>query len=164
MAESIKSALKLHPHPARGFYSEIYRDNSILTKAQTDVQWLVEQRACSSHIYFLLVGADFDKLHRVRCDEGFSYYAGNTAVLVHCINSNGSLTTKTLDPKTFSYYANVSKGTWFGVELADKKADSYALVGLTVAPAFEFAEFELADRQTLAKQFPQHIDLINKFT
>ena len=85
-------------------------------------------------------------------------------MLVHCINSDGSLTTKTLDPKTFSFYANVSKGTWFGVELVDKKSDSYALVGLTVAPAFEFAEFELADRQTLAKQFPQHIDLINKFT
>lgn len=164
MAEGIKNALNLKPHPAGGFYSEVFRDSATLSKAQADVQWLVEKRSCSSHIYFLLVGTDFDKLHRVRCDEGFNYYAGNTAVLIHCIAPDGSLDTKPLDPKTFSYYVNIPKGTWFCVELADKKPDSYALVGITVAPAFEFVEFELAERQTFVQQFPQHADFINKFT
>ena len=99
MADNIKSALKLQPHPAGGFYSEIYRDNSILTKAQADVQWLVEQRACSSHIYFLMVGADFDKLHRVRCDEGFSYTPGTLQCSCIALIPTDPLPRKLLTPR-----------------------------------------------------------------
>ena len=42
--------------------------------------------------------------------------------------------------------------------------DGYALVGCTTAPAFDFADFELADRATLVDRFPQHEDVIVRLT
>lgn len=164
MAEAIKNALKLQAHPMGGFYGESYRDSATLTKCQADVEWLVEKRAASSQVNFLLVGTNVSKLHRLRCDEGITYYAGNTPLVVYFLAADGTLTTKQLDPTKFSYYVNVPKGTWFGVELANKSADSYALYSSTVAPAFEFAEFEVADGEALAKQFPQYAELIKKLT
>ena len=166
MAESIRNALNLkkHGNANGGYYGECYLDSATLTKGQTNVDWLVEKRACSSHLYFLLVGTNVSKMHRLRCDEGINFYAGNTALLVNTINADGTLTTMQLDPTNFSFYANVPKNSWFGMELANKKPDSYVLFGSTVAPAFDFKEFEVADPETLEKLYPQHTDLIKKFT
>ena len=124
----------------------------------------MEKPACSSQLYFLLVGTNVIKLHRLRCGEGINFNAGNTALLVHTINADGTLAIMQLDPTNFSFYANVPKNSWFGKELADKKPDSYVLFGSTVAPAFDFKEFEVADPQTLEKLYPQHTDVIKKFT
>ena len=53
-------------------------------------------------------------------------------------------------------------GAWFGATVAED--DSYALVGCTTAPAFDFADFELADRGALADAYPQHRGGIERLT
>ena len=164
MGEELKQALKLQPLVTGGFFLEIYRDSETLTNSQAGVEWLVDKRGTSTHIYYLLMGSDVEKFHRMRCDEGFSFYTGNTAVLIHCISPDGTLTTKKLDSKAFEFYVTIPKGSWFAVELADCSPNSYALMGCTVAPAFEYAELEIADRQTLTMLFPQHLNLINKLS
>ena len=59
----------------------------------------------------------------------------------------------------------VPQGRWFGSRLAAPHApDAYALVGCTVAPGFDFADFELADRGALTAQHPQHKSIIEALT
>jgi len=56
----------------------------------------------------------------------------------------------------------VPAGVWFGATV--RQPDSYTLVGCTVAPGFDFADFELAQRSTLQAQFPAHHALIQRLT
>ena len=58
--------------------------------------------------------------------------------------------------------AIVEAGNWFAASINDTA--SYSLVGCTVAPGFDFADFTMADRGHLMKLFPDHRDLIKKFT
>jgi predicted cupin superfamily sugar epimerase len=53
---------------------------------------------------------------------------------------------------------------WFAVELKYKNDNNFALAGCTVAPAFEFRDFEIGNYEYLKKQFPQHIKIIKKLT
>ncbi|MGH6690048.1 MAG: cupin domain-containing protein [Gammaproteobacteria bacterium] len=61
-----------------------------------------------------------------------------------------------------SFQAIVPAGCWYGACVDDPA--SYALVGGTVAPGFDFADFELADRAALLAQFPQHGETIRRLT
>lgn len=60
------------------------------------------------------------------------------------------------------FQAVVPARVWFGSKPAQE--NSYALVGCTVAPGFDFNDFELADRQQLTEEFPQHKDIIQMLT
>ena len=50
----------------------------------------------------------------------------------------------------------------FGANVDDP--ESYALVGCTVAPGFDFADFEMPSRKQLLEQYPQHRDIIEKLS
>jgi len=56
----------------------------------------------------------------------------------------------------------VSAGSWFGATVDD--LSSYCLVGCTVAPGFDFRDFELADRAALVGLYPQHRGIIERLT
>jgi uncharacterized protein len=60
------------------------------------------------------------------------------------------------------FQAIVPAGSWYGAEVSDP--GSYALVGGTVAPGFDFADFELGERGALLREFPQHRALIERLT
>jgi hypothetical protein len=61
-----------------------------------------------------------------------------------------------------SLQAVVKAGCWFGSRL--QRPDSYALVGCTVAPGFDFSDFELGKRANLIRLYPQHQELIEQLT
>ena len=84
---------------------------------------------------------------------------------IHCIDEKGKLTEIILGKKTENgemFQVVIKKNTWFAAEVISKR--SFALIGCTVSPGFDFSDFELADRKILSKQFPKLIDLIFKFT
>ena len=56
----------------------------------------------------------------------------------------------------------VKCGTWFAARPVDE--DSYSLIGCTVSPGFDFEDFAMAGREELVSKFPQHKELIEKFT
>ena len=58
--------------------------------------------------------------------------------------------------------AAIEAGAWFAAECLDR--GSYSLVGCTVAPGFDFADFELADSERLSERFPQQAELIARLT
>src|ERR1700743_3507856 len=101
-------------------------------------------RNASTHIYFLLAAGQFSAFHRIAGDEIWHFYFGDT-LLVYEIGHNGRLTEHRLgnDPeKGESFQTVIKAGSWFASAPAD--GGEYALVGCTVAPGFDFADFELA--------------------
>jgi predicted cupin superfamily sugar epimerase len=121
-------------------------------------------RPVSTAIYFLLAGNDFSALHRLRSDEMWHFYAG-ASLEVHVINPEGAHSVLLVGSDPFANevpQAAVRAGCWFGSRL--RRAGSYALVGCTVAPGFDFADFELAKRAELSVLYQEHLELIRQLT
>ena len=151
--------LKLDPHPEGGYYRQTYKSELQISAAS-----LPGPRAASTAIYFLLEGENFSAFHRLRSDELWHFYAGSP-LLVHVIDRAGSYSTLLLgnDPGAGqAFQAAVPAEHWFASHVADW--NSWALVGCTVAPGFEFADFEIAHRAELIGQHPQHQAIIQRLT
>ncbi|MEO6000695.1 MAG: cupin domain-containing protein [Chitinophagaceae bacterium] len=152
--------LRLTRHPEGGSFNEIYRSDIKLQKKILPVAFNGE-RNLSTSIYFLLEQGQFSAFHRIASDEQWHFYYGGT-LLVFEIQTDGALIEHNLgnDPLNANnnFQCMIKAGSWFGSRPADDTA--YSLAGCTVAPGFDFADFELANREDLIKQFPQHNDLI----
>jgi uncharacterized protein len=154
--------LQLTPHPEGGYYRQTYRSD--LTLPREALPGFTGSRPASTAIYFLLEGENFSAFHRIRSDEIWHFYAA-FPLLVHSINPEGGYSKFLLGSnpdKQETLQAAVPAGTWFASHVADWK--SWALVGCTVAPGFDFADFELADRENLRKSYPQHREIIDRLT
>ena len=154
--------LDLESHPEGGYYRETYRADDAIPAAALPARF-DGARDAAALIYFLLPGNSFSALHRIRQDEAWHFYAG-APVTLHQIAPDGTYSTCTLGravQKGQHLHAVVPAGTWFG---ATVEGEGYALAGCTTAPAFDFADFELADRAALTAEYPQHRALIERLT
>jgi uncharacterized protein len=154
--------LKLEPHPEGGYYRQTYKSELVIP--HDSLPGHSGPRAVSTAIYFLLEGKNFSAFHRLRSDEMWHFYAGSP-LLVHIIDRAGAYSSLLLgnDPDTAQVFqAVVPAGQWFASHVADWT--SWALVGCTVAPGFDFADFELARREQLIGECPRHRDLISRLT
>jgi uncharacterized protein len=150
--------LKLTKHIEGGYFSEVYQSKLLLNISQLPENFTAP-RHCCTHIYFLLEKNQFSALHRIKSDELWHFYAGDPLV-VYEIDINGKLTKHLLgqNPEKHQLFTNVKAGSWFGARLHEN--EEYALVGCTMSPGFDYADFELADKNILTRQFPQHTALI----
>lgn len=161
-AKELINQLELARHPEGGWYRETYRSDVQVAAAALPERFSGE-RSCSTAIYFLLEQGDFSSFHRIKSDELWHYYAG-AAVLIHLITPEGAATTLQLGPdpgQGQQFQVVIPAGCWFGAEPAD---EGFSLVGCTVAPGFDFADFELAERQTLLDRYPAQAPLITRLT
>jgi uncharacterized protein len=165
----------LVPHPEGGHYRETHRDPARVVRimgASVDAGGGGTgsvSRSASTCIYYMLCDGAYSAWHRIRSDEVWHFYAGDP-LDVHVLDAEGRLVTHRLgnalarDDAVFQ--AVVPAGCWFAAEcpaLADEAdAAGFALAGCTVAPGFEFSEFELADADALAAAHPGHAELIRR--
>jgi len=155
--------INLIAHPEGGYYCETYRSQLSIAKEALPPEF-TGSRLVSTAIYFLLEGENFSAFHRLRSDEIWHFYAGGT-IAVHVIDPDGSYSKIQLgsDPQAGEVFQAVVKaGSWFASQVRDPK--SFALAGCTVAPGFDFADFELGSRSEVVKLYPQHRKLIEQFT
>lgn len=155
--------LKLTKHPEGGYFKEVYRSNEIISKKGLPLRYN-SFRAFSTSIYFLLDGKDFSAFHRLKSDELWHFYEG-CPLLIYILFPDGKMATVKLgqDPSNNeAFQFAIPKGAWFAAKPTDP--NTYSLLGCTVAPGFDFADFELAKRESLVKKFPQHSKLINELT
>lgn len=159
-AQQLIDELGLLPHPEGGFFKETYRSSESIGANDLPERFGAE-RQFSTAIYFLLLDNNFSALHRIKSDEVWHFYTG-TPIVVTEINSEGKLTQTTLGPYVDQgqvFQHTVPAGSWFGSEVLGRSG--FALVGCTVAPGFDMADFEMAKGPELLEQFPQHSDVIN---
>jgi uncharacterized protein len=155
--------LQLAPHPEGGFFRETYRSGERVAGVHLPARY-GGPRPHSTAIYYLLRAGEVSTLHRIKSDEIWHFYAGGPLV-ISAIHDDGARCDATLgsDPDAGqSWQVVVPAGAWFGAALAPGIA--YALVGCTVAPGFDFADFELADPRALSRRYPQHAALIARLT
>jgi predicted cupin superfamily sugar epimerase len=155
--------LGLEAHPEGGYYRQTYKADLILAKASLPAEFTAA-RAASTAIYFLLEGEEFSAFHRLRSDEIWHFYVG-ASLVVHVIDEDGRYSEIFLgnDPEAGGVLQAVVKaGCWFGSRVRDGK--SFALVGCTVAPGFDFEDFEMAKREELARSYPQYRGVIQELT
>lgn len=153
----------MQPHPEGGYFAETYRSDEIIA-ADALPKRFGGERNFGTAIYFLLEKHHFSALHRIASDEIWHFYAGD-ALEVFCIEPSGSLHVVRLgdNPEAGEVFQAVVKaGTWFGSRLA--AGGEYALVGCTVAPGFDFADFDMPAREEFIANFPQHTELIMGLT
>ena len=157
--------LQLQPHPEGGFYRETYRAGLLFPKNSLPEAYGGD-RVASTAIYFLLTGAAFSAFHRIRSDELWHFYDGS-ALIIHVIEPQGHYREirlgRDLD-RGEAPQAVVPAGCWFGASLPGKDERDYALVGCTVAPGFDFTDFEMAQREELVEAYAQHKNIIEKLT
>ncbi len=163
-AKQYINQLQLKAHPEGGYYKRTYQSTLHLPQQQLPISFNGNRLAASA-IYFLLTSDSFSAFHKLQADELWHFYAGNTVTLF-LISSNGDLNTLQLgnpiqSPKA-QFQILVPPQTWFAAAVLEE--NSYALVGCTLSPAFDFEDFELGKRAYLLKEFPQHPHLIHQYT
>lgn len=155
--------LSLQPHPEGGYFAETYRSAEVLPQPALPARFSGD-RALSTAIYFLLEGTQFSALHRIRADELWHFYTGESLHVV-VLTPAGTPYTIRLGPDAAAgevFQAVVPAGSWFGSYLPG--GTGFALVGCTVAPGFDFADFELGTRAQVLALFPQHQALVERLT
>jgi predicted cupin superfamily sugar epimerase len=154
--------LSLQPHPEGGFFSETYRSSESIARSALPARFFGD-RSISTGIYFLIPKGTFSALHRIKANEMWHFYDGG-GLNIHCIDESGHHIRKLgLDWESgYQPQFVIKSGVWFGAEPAGDAP--YALVGCTVAPGFDFADFEMAERERLLSAYPEHADVIRRMT
>src|SRR5262249_49505517 len=136
------------PHPQGGFFRETYRADGVLRRESLPGAFGGDG-AFSTAIYFLLRGEDFSAFHRLEQGEVWHHYDG-ASITLHILDPEGRYTVRRVGKNVRAGevpQAVVKGGCWFAAHVND--IQSCALLGCTVAPGFDFADFEMPRRAEL---------------
>jgi len=159
--QQIVQSLGLTPHPEGGYYKETYRSAGSI-KANSLGNEYEGERNYSTAIYYLLSSDVFSAFHKINQDETWHFYDGS-ALDLHIIDKNGHYQLVKIGreiEKGEVPQFTVKGGDWFGASVSKK--NSYSLCGCTVAPGFDFRDFDMPDTDMLIQKFPQHELLIKR--
>ena len=151
--------LNLKPHPEGGWYAETYRSTEIIPHEVLPTRFNGD-RPFSTAIYFLLTTGMFSAFHRIQSDECWHFYEGDP-LNIFVIDKAGTFQKIKLGKNLLegeALQAVVPAGCWFASKTTSETG--YSLVGCTVAPGFDFADFELAIAADLSGLYPEHESLI----
>lgn len=150
---------KMTRHPEGGAFVENYRAD-----LEVSAPGFPGSRRASTGIYFLLGRGEISAFHRIRSDEMWHFYLGGPLRIVE-IDQAGRLHETLLGRHLEAGQALtrvVRAGHWFAS--CPAPGTDFSLVGCTVAPGFDFTDFELADRFELARRYPEHAAIIESLT
>jgi predicted cupin superfamily sugar epimerase len=163
-ADEIRKRLKLQPHPAEGgYFMETYRSEHLIAKDALPSGY-PDGRSVSTAIYYMLTANSFSAMHRLRGDEIFHFYLGDPVELLQ-LKADGSGEVVVLGQDIVAGMRPqhvVPAGAWQGSRLV--RGGKYALLGTTVAPGFDFQDFEIGDRDELEGEYPQYAEMIRALT
>jgi len=161
-AEEIIELLGLEPlKPEGGFYRETYRSEEKIP-ADALPERYATARVFSTAIYYLLTPESTSTLHRVASDEIFHFYLGDPVCMLQ-LHPDGRSEVITLGPaieRGEKLQVVVPRGSWQGSYL--KEGGRFALLGTTVAPGFEFGDYEAGVLESLIEKYPEREDLIRR--
>ncbi len=151
---AIVKALGLVPLPEEGgLYAETYRSARLLPTGAAGPEQ-TGPRACCTAIYYLVTPTRFSALHRVASTEIFHFYLGDPVRMLQ-LHPNGQASMHILGtdiPRGQRPQVVAPRGTWQGTRLLP--GGSFALLGCTVSPGFDFADYEHGRRRELLALYP----------
>lgn len=157
-ADEIKGMLNLAQHPVEGgCFRRTY------TSAAT-VELPRGVRPQSTAIYYLLESGTFSEMHVLDSDELFHFYLGDPVEMLQ-LHPDGSSAVFTLGSNlTAGHHVQllVPSGVWQGMRLVED--GKVALLGCTVTPGFDFADYHNASHAELAAKWPEQSDRIKALT
>ncbi len=158
-SEQIIKHFNMTSHPEGGAFVETYK-----SPLAVYANGFKAERSSSTGIFFLIDGNDFSAFHRIQSDEMWHFYLGGPLVIVEITPSGELIETVVgndiLNDEKLQYV--VKAGHWFASYPKDHSKCS--LVGCTVAPGFEFEDFELGTSKDMIQLYPTHEELITKLT
>lgn len=163
-AEEIIRLLHLEPLPREGgWYRETYR-SALSLPADVLAPRYRDAHAAGTAIYYLLTPDTFSALHRLPTDEVFHFYLGDPVEMLQLgpnLTDGGRIFTLGSDIRVGQLVQTlVPAGVWQGSRL--RAGGAFALMGTTMAPGFDFADYEAADREALSVAFPDFADDIGR--
>ena len=156
-ADEIKALLHLEPHPEGGWYRHTYT-------SEVSVALLRGVRPYGTAIYYLLDESTFSEMHMVASDEIFHFYLGDPVEMLQLLPSGGSAVF-TLGPDLEAsqhVQLTVPAGVWQGTRLVE--GGKVALLGCTVTPGFDFADYRSGSDVDLAATWPAEAERIRRLT
>src|SRR5262249_55159656 len=139
--DELIAALDLKPLPQEGgYYFETYRSGDMISTAALPPRYRVGNKSASTAIYYLLTPDTFSALHRLPTDEVFHFYLGEPVTQLR-LYPDGRGEVVTLGPDVLAGQrpqAVVPRGVWQG-SFVER---DFALMGTTMAPGFDFADYE----------------------
>jgi len=163
-ASRIVAMLKLKPLPAEGgYFVETYRSRDHIRREALP-ECYAGGRSFSTAIYYLVTADTFSAMHRLCTDEVYHFYVGSPVELLQIhpdasfkVHRLGTDVLNGMEPQIV-----IPKGVWQGSRLVP--GGEFALLGTTVAPGFDPADYEHGRREELTAFCPGARDLIRALT
>ncbi len=163
-ADELKKLLNLSPLPVEGgHFAETYRASETVPQATLPSRYS-GVRAFGTAIYYLLTPDTFSALHRLKSDEVYHFYLGDPVIML-LLHPDGQPEVITLGQDIQAgqrVQVVVPRASWQGSFL--QPGGAFALMGTTMAPGYDPADFEIADRQALMHAYPGQRSLIERLT
>jgi predicted cupin superfamily sugar epimerase len=162
--ETLRALLGLAPHPTEGgYFIETYRSAESVPGDALPARYR-GARVASTAIYYLLTPDTFSVLHRLASDEVFHFYLGDPVEMLQ-LWPDGSHRVVLIGPDLAAGerpQVIVPRGIWQGARL--RAGGRFALLGATVAPGFEYADYETGRRADLLATHPAAHALVTALT
>jgi predicted cupin superfamily sugar epimerase len=160
-AEEVKKLLGLSPHPREGgWYVRTYEAGETIAAASFSDGRYGGGRRTGTAIYYLLEADTFSEMHRLRSDEVFHFYMGDAVEMLRLYPGGrgervliGTDLAAGQRPQVV-----VEKNIWQGSRLV--KGGSWALMGCSVSPGFEYEDYEAGVRAELVAGWPRWGELV----
>jgi uncharacterized protein len=162
-AEEIKRILRLEPHPREGgYFVQTWKSEEQIPVAALPSRYS-GARAAGTAIYYLLEPSTFSEMHRLISDEVFHFYLGDPVQMLQLWPGSSRVVTLGRDLAAGMLpQLVVPKNVWQGSRLVP--GGQIALLGCTVSPGFDFADYETGKRTDLLKEYPESAALIEALT
>lgn len=160
--QRIQNRFRMKPHPEGGFFGNGSRSSEFIRNEYLPSRY-TGPRNIHSSIYFMVTKESPSKFHKLKTDELWHFYSGDP-IQIHLLKDSGHYSKVELSSKPGSerFQYLVKQNTWMAATCVGEQG--YTLVGCSLAPGFEFEDFQLADREKLLKDYPNQKDLIVQFT
>ncbi len=162
-AEDVIRLLQLKPLELEGgFFRETYR-----SRWQVPAEFLpggTGKRSIGTAIYYMVTPESFSTLHRLPGTEVFHFYLGDPVVMLQ-LHPDGETLSVTLGQNIAAGQQPqvvVRGGIWQGLRLAE--GGQWALLGTTMSPGFDYADYETGVREELVAQYPETAEAIRQYT
>lgn len=163
-AKTLIEKLGLKPLPIEGgYFAETYRCDEVIPASALDGRY-AEDKALATAIYYLLIPQSVSRMHRLKSDEVFHFYAGDPVEMLQ-LRPDGSYAMVLIGSDIEAGYSPqviVPRGVWQGCRL--RTGGKWALMGTTVAPAFDYEDYESGDQDDLIEQFLDCAEMIRRLT